>query len=260
MLNFNENDVVFFKKKGYITKDLFCDNNNFLNIANDLRLSIDEYINSNLNKIQELGGYKSGNLNFIAPIHSEKIINLLYQNNFKDNLKKIIDDDISKYELILGGNINFPKSKFQFFHTDGKWDPRMIIINIATSDIDNSNGPLEVIERSHIKNFPYWKFILKNFFFKKKKLILKKGEILIREHRLWHRGTTNKSNKFREMIGLMFIKRKPKENISLKVNSENLLIFSNIFGVTKKEKIKELIFLYLKPLFSIYKIIISIIK
>ena len=27
------------------------------------------------------------------------------------------------------------KSKNQLFHTDGKWEPRMIIVNIATSEI-----------------------------------------------------------------------------------------------------------------------------
>ena len=51
-----------------------------------------------------------------------------------------------------------------------------------------------------------------------------------------------------------------KEKNSIKINSENLLIFSNIFGETKKEKIKEFIFLHLRPLLSLYKIIISIIK
>ena len=61
-----------------------------------------------------------------------------------------------------------PNSKNQFFHTDGKWMPRMIIVNIATSKIELSNGPLEIIEKSHLENLNYWKFALKILFKKKR--------------------------------------------------------------------------------------------
>ena len=69
----------------------------------------------------------------------------------------------------MGGNLNLPKSKNQLFHTDGPWSPRMLILNIATTQIDNSNGPIEICEKSHIQNYPYWKFHFKKFLMKKKK-------------------------------------------------------------------------------------------
>jgi len=97
---------------------------------------------------------------------------------------------------------------------------------------------------------------------KKKKIKLKFGEILIREHRLWHRGTTNKSKQIREMLGIIFIKN---ENCSQKQNMEKIeknkmYLHSNIFGITNKEKIKEFIFINFKFIFFFYKLIISIIK
>lgn len=260
MLVFNELDLEFFKKNGYLTNDFLCNNDDFLKISNELKLDLEKYINNNFEIIKKLGGFKSGNLNFISKNHSENIIRLLYKNNFKEYLSFLIKDDISTYELKLGGNLNFPKSKYQFFHTDGNWNPRMIVINIATSDINNLNGPLEIIEGSHTNKYPYWKFFLKNFFFKKRRLNLKKGEIIIREHRLWHRGTSNKSENIREMIGLMFIKKSYEKKKSFKMNGENLVIFSNIFGTSNREKLKEFIFLNLRFFFSMYKIIISIIK
>ena len=260
MLKNSQFDLEAFKKNGYLINNLFCNNDDFFHIANELKLDLENYFKNNFEEMKKLGGFNSGNLNFISKKHSQKIVDLLYKNNFEEYLKFLTQDNISGYELIFGGNLNFPNSKYQFFHTDGNWDPRMIIINIATTDINELSGPLEVVEKSHITKLPYWKFLLKNFFFKKKKIFLKKGEIIIREHRLWHRGTTNKSNNVREMIGLMFIKRKSEKKNSFALNDENLFIFSNIFGISKKEKIKEFIFLYLRPFFLLYKIIISIIK
>ena len=61
------------------------------------------------------------------------------------------------------------------------------------------------------------------------------------------------------MLGVMLIK-KTENRIKYPEASKNILIFSNIFGITKKEKIKEFIFINLKLIFFFYKIFISIIK
>ena len=89
---------------------------------------------------------------------------MLLDNNFAEYFKFISDDNFEDYNFLAGGNLNLPNSKNQFFHTDGKWDPRMIIVNIATSKIKFSNGPLEIIEKTHLQNLKYWRFALKFFF------------------------------------------------------------------------------------------------
>tara|TARA_Y100000996_G_scaffold405006_1_gene379687 strand:- start:149 stop:931 length:783 start_codon:yes stop_codon:yes gene_type:complete len=260
MLEVRDIDFKFYIENGYLKKDLFIRDKEFLNIADDLKLKLEEYLEKNLDNIRSLGGFKSGNLNFISNKHSDQIINLLNQNNFKNFFNFIIQDDINNYEIMYGGNLNFPKSKKQFFHTDGKWNPRMIIINIATTEITNNNGPMEIIEGSHKFNYAYWKFILKNFFSRKKKVFLKKGEIMIREHRLWHRGTLNNSKNIREMMGIMLIEKTINKNQIINEKKNDLSIFSNIFGISKKEKIKEFLFINLKFIFFIYKFIISMVK
>ncbi len=91
---------------------------------------------------------------------------------------------------------------------------------------------------------------------KKNKIKLNYGDIIFREHRLWHRGTNNSSENYREMIGIMFLKKTSKDLPSKEISDE-IKIFSNIFGVTKKEKIKEFVFLYFKPILFLYKLLIS---
>ena len=182
---------------------------------------------------------------------------MLLDNNFAEYFKFISDDNFEDYNFLAGGNLNLPNSKNQFFHTDGKWVPRMIIVNIATSKIKFSNGPLEIIEKTHLQNLKYWRFALKILFLNKKKITMDIGDILIREHRLWHRGTRNYTKENREMIGLMFIKKPNK----VQTNGDlNLSIKSNIFGINLKERIKEYLFIYFRPILFMYKFLISIIK
>lgn len=50
-----------------------------------------------------------------------------------------------------------------------------------------------------------------------------------------------------------------KKNQSIN-NREKILIHSNVFDETIKGKLKEFIFIYIKPLFEIYRIIVSVIK
>ena len=252
----NNLEKQFFLEKGYLVKkNILTKNLNFEKISKNFKNELEKLFD--IKHLKNLGGFKSGNLNIYPGKFGEEILSLLNNYSFKEYLNYLIDDNIEKYKVILGGNLNLPKSKNQFFHTDGKWDPRMIVVNIATSNIELLNGPLEIIEKTHLNKLSYWQFALKIIFMSKKKLTLGFGDILIREHRLWHRGTTNFSVNNREMIGIMFIK---KPNDSDKIIDKNLYIKPNIFGETLKERIKENIFIYLRPILFLYKFFISMIK
>jgi len=256
MINISKYEKLNFDENGYIVKNSFYKNEQFNRISNEFKEEI-SFIVKKIN-FENMGGFKSGNLNIYPGRYGKDILKLLFEKKFKDFFNFITGDDIDKYKIQLGGNLNLPKSKNQLFHIDGPWNPRMLILNIATTQIDISNGPMEVYEKSHNKNYPYWKFHIKKFFIKKKIIKLNYGDILFREHRLWHRGTNNNSENHREMIGIMFLKKKNEKDLLTKELSKDIKIFSNIFGMTKKERIKEFIFLYCKPVLFLYKFLISI--
>lgn len=258
MFRLQKNDKLFFKEKGYIIKNDLVNNKKFIELAIKFKRELTKV--EKFSSLSELGGYRSGNLNIDPGKFGSDFLNLLYKFNFDKLLSEIILEDIGKYEVHFGGNLNLNNSKKQIFHTDGKWDPRMIVVNIATTEITNQNGPTELLEKSHKNEIPYWKFVLKKKSFNSIKATLKVGEILIREHRLWHRGTENRSNSSREMIGIMFIKKNSLSKKIVNKNKKNIKIFSNMYGLTKKEKIKEFIFLFFPILLIIFKILISIKK
>tara|TARA_Y100000741_G_scaffold24166_1_gene17454 strand:+ start:1824 stop:2597 length:774 start_codon:yes stop_codon:yes gene_type:complete len=254
MIDFSNKDKLEFDKNGYIIKNIFNKNEYFAELSDKFKNDIALIIKKN--NLQNLGGYRSGNLNIHPGRYGKEILKLLNEKKFEVFFNFITGDDISQYTIQLGGNLNLPKSKNQLFHIDGPWNPRMLILNIATTQIDLFNGPMEIYEKSHIKNYSYWKFHIKKFFMKKNKIKLNYGDIIFREHRLWHRGTNNSSENYREMIGIMFLKKTSKDLPSKEISDE-IKIFSNIFGVTKKEKIKEFVFLYFKPILFLYKLLIS---
>ena len=251
-----ETDKIEFEKNGYIIKNILANNDNFKNISAKFKNELAEILKKKDH--YHLGGYKSGNLNISPGEYGKEILSILNKLNFQKYFNFLTRENINNYKIIYGGNLNFKNSKNQFFHTDGSWNPRMIVLNIATTEINFDNGPLEVIEKSHKKNLSYLNFLFKSFLLKKKKIKLKFGDILIREHRLWHRGTKNKSKNHREMLGIIFLKSSEIKNNSNENN--NLYLHSNIFGTSKREKFKEFIFLRLKFILFFYKILVSLRK
>mgnify|MGYP006077493425 CR=1 len=259
MFNLDNKDIDFFRDNGYLTKVVLEDNQHFNIFSNKFKKELDQIP---LTELKKLGGYNAGNLNIDPGIIGNQLYKIIKDIKFEEFFYKIVGEKIDNYQITTGGNLNLPDSSFQDFHTDGFWAPRMFILNIATSKIDLNNGPMEVYEKSHQSFLPYWKFFFKKFSMKKKKILLNFGEILFREHRLWHRGTKNTTKKNRELLGIMFIrtdKNLIKDNQPISSN-EKILIYANMFDETFKGKLKEFIYIYTKFIFQIYKMILSIIR
>ncbi len=241
-----------FNQNGYIVLPKFLSSENFNALCNNL----DEDINKSFKKtnISKLGGSMVGNLNVYPGIYGDKIFNLLKRKNFLKILEKITKNKINNLSISVGGNLSLPKKHNQHFHTDGNFNQKMLIASIATSNINLYNGPTEIILNNHDKDLPYWKFLISKK--RKKKIILNKGDLLIRKHSLWHRGTINYSNKYRFLIAFVIFDKKinSKSNIN---QSKKIKIFENFFGNTLKERLKEFIYIYINFIYILYKIFIS---
>ena len=77
---------------------------------------------------------------------------------------------------------------------------------------------------------------------------MKKGDVLIRKHSLWHRGTKNKSSEPRMLINFALTpKKKIKQRL---INSNKFKLLPNFFKNNFKERINEIIYTYF-PIFTI---------
>ncbi len=165
---------------------------------------------SNEENLKKLPGYLMGNLNFFPGKFGFDVWNKLLKEEINMIFKKILNEDLNDYEITYGGNINFPKGGEQYFHMDGNFKPKRYIVHFATSDITFLNGPTEILLSSHKKWLPFWKIIFSKF--KKKKLTMERGDILLRPNILWHRGTKNNSEKPRPILTFILTKKKLEDS------------------------------------------------
>ena len=82
-----------------------------------------------------------------------------------------------------------------------------MIVNIYLEDTDENNGSLDIVPKSHL--FTDFEIddegrIPEKFINHSVRCNLKKGSVIIRDKRTWHRGTINKSGNVRFMVGTSY--------------------------------------------------------
>ena len=246
-------DKNIFDNDGYVLLDTNLDTNiNFNKLTNEIEKYVSEKVKDT--KIKKLGGYIMGNFGINQGPFGHKLYSLVFQNEFINYFESITLKKLSLFDINYGGNLTLPKKGKQLFHTDGTHQQEMYLISIATEDITLENGPTEVCVGSHIKPMTYDEF----FFSKKnkKKLMMKKGQILIRKHNLWHRGTVNFSNKQRLLLSFVMI---PKwRNTNIEPISSEFEILPNFFKSSLMGRIQEFLYVRLFSIHTVLKIFKSI--
>ena len=84
------------------------------------------------------------------------------------------------------------------------------------------------------------------------------GDLIIRSHYLWHRGTVNKSNKNRFLIAFLLFEK--SRGIKQNQSRNSIKIYNNFFSNSLSGKLKELIYIYLKLIYVLYKLVLSFLK
>ncbi len=115
------------------------------------------------------------------------------------------------------GNTNCPGSETQMLHRDGAplWpghEPAhptsRVVVNISPHDVTEENGAVELWPGTHLHPFPE-KPIGEVLEAEQRRVAppvrgcARKGSIVIRDVRLWHRGVPNHSNRPRHMIAFL---------------------------------------------------------
>ena len=242
-------DFEKFKEDGFIIIPNFIKNSNekFLEISSQLETKVKkQYSTIDKNKF---GGVIMGNLGVYPGELGNNIYEICLDNKLNEIVKKTLDKNLSDFQIFFGGNLCLPYSGGQNFHMDGKFNSEMFIFSIATSKITEKNGPTEIISGSHKKNIPYWKFVLSKKH--KIKIILNVGDLVIRKHNLWHRGTPNKTSKSRYLMSFFLF---PKD-VTVKESYEiihDVKIYPNFFSASLFGKFKEIIYTKLKILYVFY--------
>ena len=248
-------DKSVFELNGYVILDTsLSENQTFDNLIKEIENSLSKEIKNS--DIKKLGGYIMGNFGINQGPFGSKLFSLVFHEEFKSYFENLTKKELNSFDINFGGNVTMPKKGNQLFHTDGSYEQEMYLVSIATEDITLDNGPTEICVGTHLKPMSFDEF----FFSKKdkKKLMMKKGQILIRKHNLWHRGTRNFTNKPRLLLSFVMI---PKiREVNLEPFSEKLKILPNFFKSNLKGRIHETIYVKFGFLITIIKLLSSISK
>ena len=245
-----------YEENGFVVLKNFISNNQFDIICEKLNKNIE----IELNKIdkKKLAGSLMGNLSMQPGNHTKEIFDLLIENNINRIIETLSKNKISDFDVYVSGNINFQFKYNQHFHTDGNFENNYLIVNIATENITELNGPLEISPGTHKQELPYWKFLLKKK--EKEKVLLSKGDILIRNSAAWHRGTINISKKPRFLLGYILKNKKEKiPKFDFDKNSK-FKIGQNIFDRSIIGKIEENLYTRFSYLYLVIRLIKSFFK
>ena len=121
------------------------------------------------------------------------------------------------FNSFYNGNTNCPGSDTQPLHRDGPhlWpghEPAhptaCVVANISPLDVTEENGAVELWPGTHLHTFPETAIDKETEEAQRKASppvsgCAKKGSVLIRDVRLWHRGVPNRSDRPRHMIALV---------------------------------------------------------
>lgn len=142
------------------------------------------------------GGMIMGHLNCFPGEQVRFVYDTLEASGVVDFVRKLWPKSVRAPNV--GCNFNLPRSSAQNYHADGYAADEFPIINIASVDTDNVNGALDVLERTHTREYRYHEIVRERP--RSLRVPMKQGDVLVRTSLLWHRGMPNRSSRARPML------------------------------------------------------------
>jgi len=202
------------------------------------RMDVDSQILINAGKWGGAGGLK-GHLQQGPPPYAPYIFRDIVANPYVVQVtQELLGSGL--YNNFYNGNTNCPGSTTQTLHRDGAhlWPDEKIahpttevVVNISPQDTTEENGSVEIWPGSHLEVGEH--HIDEEQEEARRKICpptrgnAKKGSVLIRDMRLWHRGVPNPSDQPRHMIALIYRVHWLKSNRRLKYKTGCEAAFEN---------------------------------
>ena len=132
-----------------------------------------------------------------------------------DALRTILGEDA--YCEFYNGNTNCPDSTYQQLHLDAMHEPSAgeaaptsaVVVNVVPQDVDERNGAVELWPGTHKivvpTPVPEDAIAARRAETAPVRGVIRKGDVLLRDSRLWHRGVPNPSDEYRHMIAMVVV-------------------------------------------------------
>jgi len=143
----------------------------------------------------------------------------------------------------VGCNFNLPGSHNQHWHTDRPFAQDFMIVNVAVVDSNLENGATGMIPGSHKEFHKYAKFLLERHSRNGIRVPLNRGDVMVRNSNVWHRGTTNRTAVPRPMLAFTWEDGGNTDADPFTANGGNIRFLPNWFKLTPAGRVREWLFM-----------------
>jgi Phytanoyl-CoA dioxygenase (PhyH) len=180
------------------------------------------------------GGTVSGHLNCFPGGGSRFVYETLEERGIFDVVRLLSPEPLR--EPNIGCNLNLPGSRPQNEHVDGYAARPFLIVNVAAQDTDVENGAMEIMCGTHRRSYKYWQLLVDRP--ERRRLCLKRGDVVIRISTLWHRGMPNLRHQARPMLAFTW-ENGGTQSDPYRVNDGNITFFPNRYGTGWHDRLRE---------------------
>jgi ectoine hydroxylase-related dioxygenase (phytanoyl-CoA dioxygenase family) len=142
----------------------------------------------------------------------------------------------------VGCNFNLPGSHTQHWHTDRPFAQNFMIVNVAVVDTVIANGATDVIPGTHKRFYKYTRFVLERCARNSMRVPMNRGDVLVRNSNLWHRGMTNQTATPRPMLAFTWEDGGSNERDPFAANGGGIRFLPNWFKPSRLGRLREQLF------------------
>lgn len=186
------------------------------------------------------GGLVSGHLNCFPGAGARFAYDTLQERGVIDLMKQLHPKVLRM--PYVGCNFNLPGSHTQHYHIDRPFTRDFMIANVAVVDTVVENGAIEVVPGTHKRFYKYTQFVLERRDRNGVRVQLNRGDVLIRNSNVWHRGTTNRTSVPRPMLAMTWEDGGSNDQDPFSVEGGNIRFLPNWFKPTRVGRLREQLF------------------
>jgi len=186
------------------------------------------------------GGLISGHLNCFPGEGARPVYETLVNKGIVDLIKEL--HPRAQRLPNVGCNFNLPGSHTQHWHTDRPFSRDFMIANVTLVDTNAENGATDIIPGTHKQLYRYTRFVLDKVDRNSKRVETRRGDVVVRNSNMWHRGMTNLTKVPRPMVAFTWEDGGSTQPDPFRIHDGKIRFLPNWFKPTRAGRIRERLF------------------
>ena len=134
----------------------------------------------------------------------------------------------------------------------------MALHKTVAVDTDLTNGAMEVLPSTHRRPYQYWQLLVERP--ERRRLSMRRGDVVIRTSALWHRGMANHDRVPRPMLAFTWEDGGTSRLDPYDINGGHIAFLPNRFGTAWLDRVRERAFVAAPRVGTTYHAVRSLLR